>query len=247
MRRFFLPPEQCQGETLVLQGSEAHHGLRVLRVIEGDQITVLDGKGQDFLCEIVSTGKERIHLRMIRARSHPESASSITLLQAVPRGKLIESIIQKATELGVRRIVPLLTERVVHRFDTKEIAAKRDRWQQVAIEAIKQCGGPWLPRVEAPLTPEEFLARNETFELPLLASLQAADHPRIHFDAVRAKHGRHPASVCIWIGPEGDFTAQEIQAVQASGALPITLGPLVLRTETAAIYCLSVTQYEISR
>src|SRR5439155_15904498 len=109
--------------------------------------------------------------------------------------------------------------------------------QAIAIEAIKQCGNPWLPRVEPPLTPAAFLARQEQFELPLIASLQGETrHPRQYFEAFREKHAREPRSICIWVGPEGDFTPEEIHAVKSAGASPITLGPLVLRTETAAIY-----------
>ena len=244
MHRFFLPPEQWQGKSVVLEGAEAHHGLRVLRLRKGDEITILDGQGRECLCEIESAEKQKIYGRVLGERSHPAPASRITLLQAIPRGKLIENIIQKATELGVHRIVPLLTERVVHRFATKEAEKKRAQWQEVAIEAIKQCGAAWLPRLETPLTPAQFLERKEKFDLPLVAALPSQNHPRTRFDAFRARHSRQPASVCIWIGPEGDFTPQELRMIQESGALPITLGPLVLRTETAAIYCLSVAQYE---
>ena len=244
MHRFFLPPGKWQGKSVVLEGAEAHHGLRVLRLRKGDQITILNGQGRECLCEIESVEKQKIHSRVLQERSHPAHACRITLLQAVPRGKLIESIIQKATELGAHRIVPLLTERVVHRFAAEEAEKKREQWQEVAIEAIKQCGAPWLPRVETPLAPAQYLERKEQFDLPLVASLPSQDHPRTRFDAFRARHGRQPASVCIWIGPEGDLTPEELKIIQESGALPITLGPLVLRTETAAIYCLSVAQYE---
>ena len=244
MHRFFLPPEQWHGKSLVLEGAEAHHGLRVLRLRKGDEITILDGQGRESRCEIELAEKQKIHLRVVEELSHGAPACRITLLQAVPKGKLIESIIQKATELGAHRIVPLLTERVVHRFTAKEAEKKREQWQEVAIEAIKQCGAPWLPRVETPLTPEQFLERDEQFDLPLVASLQSQDHPRKRFDAFRARHNRQLGSACIWIGPEGDFTSQELRTIQESGAMPITLGPLILRTETAAIYCLSLLQYE---
>jgi 16S rRNA (uracil1498-N3)-methyltransferase len=244
MHRFFLPRAQCGSDSLVLDGGEAHHALRVLRLRQGDKLTILDGHGREYLSEIVATDKQKISLRLIEARSHPEPQCRVTLLQAVPKGKLIETIIQKATELGAYRVIPLVTERVVHRYETKQALEKGDQWQQVAIEAIKQCGAPWLPRVEGPQTPEQFLAKREVFDLPLLASLQSNDHPRNHFEAFRATHRRQPASVCIWIGPEGDFTPEELQVIQASGARPITLGPLVLRTDTAASYCLSFIQYE---
>jgi 16S rRNA (uracil1498-N3)-methyltransferase len=171
----------------------------------------------------------------------------LTLLQAVPKGKIFESIIQKATELGAARIVPLLSERVTLRLDDESHASRREKWQLVAIEAIKQCGSPWLPKVELPVSPAEFLARAERApELSLIASLQPQSrHPREYFDAFRARHGRAPASVCVWVGPEGDFTPLEISAIESGGALPITLGRLVLRSETAATYCLSVLNYEL--
>jgi 16S rRNA (uracil1498-N3)-methyltransferase len=164
----------------------------------------------------------------------------------VPKGKIIESIIQKATELGVARIVPLLTDRVVMELDEKHAGRKAEKWQQVAIEAIKQCGAGWLPKVESPVTPKEFLARKEAFELPLIASLQpGAQHPRTYFQKFESQHGRNPQSACVWIGPEGDFTPAEVAAIVSAGALPMTLGRLVLRVETAATYCLSVLNYEI--
>ena len=104
--------------------------------------------------------RDKIQLAVLETKTVPAPPCPITLLQAVPKGKIIESIIQKATELGVARIVPLLTERVVMDLDDKHAARKTEKWQQVAIEAIKQCGAAWLPRVEAPVTPKEFLARS---------------------------------------------------------------------------------------
>jgi 16S rRNA (uracil1498-N3)-methyltransferase len=246
MHRFYLPPEQCQGESLVLTGREAHHARHVLRIEPGESVTVLDGAGREFRCEVRECGSSRASLTVVEKRQHPAPLSRITLLQAVPKGKLIEAIIQKATELGVWRIVPLLTERVVAHVDEEGRAHKAEKWQVVAQEAIKQCGSPWLPRVEAPLTPGQFLARKESFELPLIASLQSGSrHAREYFRAFQAQHGRMPASICVWIGPEGDFTPAETETIKGQGASPITLGPLVLRTETAAIYCLSILNYEL--
>src|SRR5262249_48603304 len=104
----------------------------------------------------------------------------------------------------------------------------------------------WLPRVEAAVTPAQFIARNEACDLALLGSLQAgAQHPRKYLREFEEREGRTPKSVIVWIGPEGDFTPGELTAIQKSGALPITLGRLVLRTETAAVYCLSVLNYEL--
>ena len=247
MHRFYLSPAEAKARPLTLAGREAHHALRVLRLGRGDEVSVLDGVGREFLGTIDNFDRDKVQLALQETKTVAAPPCPITLLQAVPKGKIIESIIQKATELGVARIVPLLTERVVMDLDDKHAARKGEKWQQVAIEAIKQCGAAWLPRVEAPMTPKEFLARAEKFELPFIASLQpGAQHPRQYLERFQAQHGRKPQSACVWIGPEGDFTAAEVNAIIAAGALPITLGKLVLRVETAATYCLSVLNYEVS-
>lgn len=247
MHRFHLPPEQCRGATLTLTGDEAHHAARVLRVQRGERVTVLDGAGTRFLCEVQSVGRGSVELAIVEKSTAPIPPCSITLLQCIPKGKLLESIIQKATELGVVRIVPILSTRVVTHLDDEDGQRKSEKWQQVAVEAVKQCGALWLPRVESPLKPREFIARSEQFDLALVGSLQAdARHPRDHFRNYIARHKKPPASVCIWIGPEGDLTPEEMDEIKSSGALPITLGKLVLRVETATTYCLSVLNYELS-
>ena len=246
MHRFHLPPEQCRESFVTLPDEEAHHALRVLRLRRGDAAVVLDGAGSELRCEVAEAGRQTVRLVVKSRVTSPPPAHQLTLLQAIPKGKLLNSIIQKATELGASRVVPLLTERVVTHLDEDKTDARRDHWQHVAIEAIKQCGAHWLPRVEAATTTAEFLARAEVFDLPLIASLQpGACHPREHFDNFRRTHGRQPASLCVWVGPEGDFTPEEVASVLAAGARPITLGPLVLRSDTAAVYCLSVLSYEM--
>ena len=248
MHRFYLPPERCAGNTLRLDGREAHHALHVLRVKRGEQIMVLDGAGNEFLCAIGNCARKVIELSVALKNFTPPPPCSITLLQAVPRGKIIENIIQKAVELGALRIVPLLTEHVVAQLDDGSAEHKREKWQQVAVEAIKQCGAAWLPKIEAPVTIEHYLARKEKFDLALVGSLQKERrHPGECFREFEAKHGRLPKTVGVWIGPEGDFTPDELNAIQAGGAQPISLGRLVLRVETAAVYCLSILNYELSR
>ncbi len=246
MHRFYLPPDQCQGESLWLTGGEAHHARHVVRVRRGDRVVVLDGAGCELLCEVQESDRDRAGLAVIEKRYHAPPTGRITLLQAVPKGKLMEAIVQKATELGVFRIVPLLCERVVAHFGAEETAHKLEKWRLVAREAIKQCGSAWLPQVEVPLTPAQFLARREDVELPLIASLESGSRPaRDYFRTFQAEADRMPKSVYVWIGPEGDFTPAETKAIKAYGALPITLGPLVLRTDTAALYCLSIVSYEL--
>ena len=172
-------------------------------------------------------------------------------------------------ELGAHYVVPLLTEHVVMRLDAEGTEHKREKWQQLAIETIKQCGAAWLPRIEVPMRLADALTRyrsggrptagfvqaNGGFQpkaakpcdLLLVGSLQSARrHPREIFREFEKANGRLPESVAVWIGPEGDFTPDELKAIEASGALPITFGNLTLRVETAAVYCLSILNYELS-
>lgn len=246
MHRFFLPPANCREDLLRLDGREAHHALHVLRLQRGERVTVLDGAGNEFLCDVESATKNSLVLAVKEKKFTPAPACAITLLVAVPKGKILESIIQKSVELGAHRIVPLLTERVVTQLDGDGAEAKREKWQTVAIEAIKQCGAPWLPKIEAPQTISEFLAREEKIELLLVGSLQTEHrHPREWILEFQKRHGRLPRSAAAWIGPEGDFTLDELKMIEAAGAKPVTLGDLVLRVETAAIYCLSFLNYEL--
>ena len=207
---------------------------------------VLDGAGQELLCEARKPESGLLRLLVVQRNQVPPLPYQLTLIQAVPKGKLIESIIQKATELGAYRIIPLLSDRVVSQLDEESASAKVLKWQQVAVEAIKQCGSAWLPKVESPLTPKAYLALGERFELPLSASLQSdRRHPREYFKTFQAEKQRLPKSVSVWVGPEGDFTPAEMSMIKSAGVLPITLGPLVLRSETAATYALSVLNYEL--
>jgi 16S rRNA (uracil1498-N3)-methyltransferase len=247
MHRFYLPPERCTTNVLRLDGRETHHALNVLRLRGGEHVTVLDGVGHELFCDVEGSTHQMLALAVKEKRFTPAPPCAITLLVAIPKGKIIESIIQKSVELGAHRIVPLLTTRVVMQLDDKGAKDKRGKWQQVAIEAIKQCGAAWLPKIEAPQTIAQFLEREGKIELPMVGSLQTArQHPRKYFSDFKTRHGRLPYSTGAWIGPEGDFTLDELQLIEHSGAVPVTLGELTLRVETAAIYCLSVLNYELA-
>ncbi|HEY3763103.1 MAG TPA: RsmE family RNA methyltransferase [Verrucomicrobiae bacterium] len=245
--RFYLPPAHCNANTFSLSDGEAHHALKVLRLKAGDPAIVLDGAGHEFICQVDNTVRDSVSLRVIKQNSHPAPACAITLLVGVPKGKIIESIIQKSVELGARKIVPLLTERVVTQLDDEGVESKREKWQQVAIEAIKQCGATWLPEVTAPISIADFLNKEESFDMQLVGSLQPERrHPTAIFHEFGQAVGHHPKSIAVWVGPEGDFTPAELETIQKSGAQAITLGNLTLRVETAAIYCLSILNYELN-
>lgn len=245
--RFYLPPGHDAGPTLRLAGPEAHHALRVLRLKPGDAVSILDGAGAEFSCRVGKTGRDWLELEVREKKTTPPPPCPLTLLVGVPRGKILESIIQKSVELGARRVVPLLTERAVARLDGAGAEHKHDKLRRVAIEAIKQCGAAWLPEIEAPAPIGSVLARREKFDLALVGSLQTDRRPpREWLHEFHAQHRRPPRDAAVWIGPEGDFTLDELKQIEAAGALPITLGALTLRVETAAIYCLSFLNYELN-
>jgi len=245
--RFYIAPENCRGDLLPLEAREAHHALRVLRLKPGDEAVALNGAGGEFFCKVEDAARGSLSLRVTGKNFIPAPPCAITLLVGIPKGKIIESILQKSVELGARRIVPLRTERVVSHLDGESAGYKREKWRQVAIEAIKQCGAAWLPEIEAPIAIPDFLARGEKFDLQLVGSLQKERrHPGDIFREFERTHGHSPKTVAVWIGPEGDFTLAELEAIQNAGAQPITLGNLTLRVETAAIYCLSILNYELN-
>src|SRR5207245_2428490 len=128
MHRFYLPPEQCLTDTLVLTGAEAHHALHVLRVRRGDKVIVLNGAGAEYECEAQASSRDSLSLTLLQKKQHPSPVCRITLLQAIPKAKLIETIIEKGTELGASRIVPLFTERTVVRMDAREGQRKGAKW-----------------------------------------------------------------------------------------------------------------------
>lgn len=246
MHRFYLPPDQVAQPELTLNERESHHAVNVLRLRKGERVAVLDGAGNECLCEVVAADKKAVRLVVKQRNAHEPLPYKITLLQAMTKSKSMESIVQKATELCVHRIVPLSAERSVIQVDAVDAKAKVEKWRTIAIDSIKQCGCPWLPKIDEPMTPRQFIARNEAADLPLIASLQAnTRHPREHVEGFMVEHNRAPTTISIWIGPEGDFTPAESNDILSAGTLPITLGKVVLRSETAAVYCLSALNYEL--
>jgi 16S rRNA (uracil1498-N3)-methyltransferase len=212
----------------------------------GDALTVLDGRGGVFSCELVSSHRDQVQVSVRETARVPAPRCPLTLFQAVTKAKSFQWIIQKATELGVTRLVPVLTRHAVP--DIEQATTKREKWHWIAVDALKQSGSAWLPHIQEPLRLDQILQGSvELCELNLLAALGPnARHPRAWLDEFTARHQRLPASLSLWIGPEGDFAPAEAAALAQAGARPITLGEQVLRSETAALCCLAVVQSELA-
>ncbi len=247
MNRFFVPDLRNHLKDLRLRGEEFHHCTHVMRHAAGDTVILFDGKGLEIKARIRECLKEEALLDLILQSQTPPLPYSITLAQAIPKGKCMDSIIQKATEIGAKKIVPLISDRTIVQVSHEKAETKTSKWTQITVEAAKQCGINWLPEVSTPLGVKDFFAQRQRFDLLLIASLQP---DALHFKKVlenyRTDHDSgNPVSVLILIGPEGDFTPAEISLAKANGCQPITLGPQVLRSETAAIYTLSIIAHEL--
>jgi 16S rRNA (uracil1498-N3)-methyltransferase len=246
MHRFYLPPEKWHPDALVLADGEAHHCRNVLRLGRGDKIVIFDGRGRELTAEIVSNEAPETSLRKLHEARTPALRCRITLGQAIPKGKNMDLIVQKAVEIGAAEIAPILSDRTVVRLDEESAMSKQAKWQTVAIEAAKQCGQNWLPTVQPPRSLSQFFQDHGRFDLQLIGSLQSdAVHLKKILAEYSAEHGDRPVSVLMLVGPEGDFTPAELSLARSHGCRPITLGPIVLRVETAAIYCLSILSYEL--
>jgi len=244
MHRFYL--ENWNPDALTLCGAEAHHARDVLRMKRGDRAVLFNGRGREMTAQIVDLSGDEVHFRRLQETETPPFRCRITLGQAVPKGKNMDLIVQKAVEIGAAEIAPLISERTIVDLDKKEAEQKKAKWQQIAIEAAKQCGQNWLPPVNAPRKLKDFFSDAGNFDLRLIGSLQPdAIHLKKILGDYTDQHRDRPKSVLMLVGPEGDFTPAELALAKTHGCLPITLGPIILRVETAAIYCLSVLSYEL--
>jgi 16S rRNA (uracil1498-N3)-methyltransferase len=235
MRRFHLPPADWT-EDAHLSGDESKHLTQVLRIREGETITVFDGNGNFAEAKVLSVAKQRVDLMLGLAESQETPLPGITLAQAIPKGKNMDWIVQKAVELGVSRIQPLITRHTI----VSPSGDKAEKWRRTALEACKQCAQFTIPEIADPLPFGEWIAADVGDELKLIASL--AESPG-NFRETLAAHP-NPGSVTILIGPEGDFSPEETEAALAAGFIPVTLGDLVLRVETATMFCLSALRFQ---
>jgi 16S rRNA (uracil1498-N3)-methyltransferase len=232
-RRLYVPAERLAGTRLTITGPDHRHLGRVLRARPGDPVTLFDGAGGEVEARVVRVGRAETELELGARRAAVAPIAPITLLTAIPRGALMDFLVQKTVELGVFRIVPVITERSVARPDAG--AGRRTRWDKIAREAARQCGRADVPEVVAPI--------------PIADALAAADLPARRLALFEGEHSRSlravllgmpPVPTALLVGPEGGFAPTEIEMARSAGFVSVGLGNLILRVETAAIVAVAL-------
>jgi 16S rRNA (uracil1498-N3)-methyltransferase len=246
--RAHAPDAAADAREIRLGADESHHLVVVNRCGRGDPVVVFNGHGREWFCECVDPAKHGAVLRVKESHQAAPLPFAITLAQALPKGATMDEIVRQATEVGAARIVPVVSERTQVHLEADRAEKKIEKWKTTAIEAAKQCGNPWVPDI-APLQKfSELTASAADYDLKLVASLHGgATSLKKALARYREQHGGRAPHKILWlVGPEGDFSSGEMTGAVMAGFAPITLGPLVLRCDTAAIYALSVLSHELS-
>jgi 16S rRNA (uracil1498-N3)-methyltransferase len=219
-------------DEIMLDGESARHIAKSLRMKVGDMLTVTDGSGSDFGCQIEEITRDTVKLKVCyQQASKSELSCSVTIYQGVPKSTKLEDIIQKCVELGVTRIVPTLTKRCVSRPDEKSASKKNQRYQKIALEAAQQSGRGIVPEINDMVTLKQAIA-NDNSETKIVF-YEGGGEPLKSIIKPNCK------SASIYIGPEGGFDKDEVDMIVNSGASQATLGPRILRTQTAPVAALT--------
>ena len=245
MHHFFVTPQQISGDKIRIEGGDVNHMKNVLRMKLHEKAEISDGESRTYLCEVEAYEEDAAVLHILEEmEADTEPASKLYLFQGLPKSDKMELIVQKAVELGVYQVIPVAMKRSVVRLDDKKAAKKADRWNSIAESAAKQTGRSRIPEVTMPLSYNEALKMAEELDVTLLP-YELAGGMEVTREVIRQiKSGQ---SVGIFIGPEGGFEPEEVDAAVSMGAKVITLGRRILRTETAGLATLAVLMFELEQ
>lgn len=242
--RCFVDPAGWNNPVVRLSRDDSHHLTDVLRVGVGGRLVVSDGLGGEASAEIIELSSAGVTVRILERQQQAGSGVMFTLIQAVPKAQKMDWIIQKATEIGVWSILPVMTDRGVVKLEDERADKRTERWQRIAVEAAKQCQTAWIPSVKPVQPLATVLGSALPVDVLLIGSLE--EHAFPLRECLGGIKDRHPRSVGLLIGPEGDFSPREFELARKAGAIPVSYGTRVLRVETAAIFGLCVLAYELA-
>jgi 16S rRNA (uracil1498-N3)-methyltransferase len=244
MPRLFVEPTRLTEAVVTVSGEDHRYLTRVLRVGAGDIVTLFDGEGQEADAVVTRMGPRALELKVELRRNMPGTRRpELTLIQGLTKGDKLDFIIQKATELGVNRILPVTTLRAVPRLETSKALAKRDRWLKIAREAARQCGRSDVPEVQAVVPLGAALAATGAEGLKLFLWEGAKQTGLSGVLGPVVAGGARPTRITLAVGPEGGFADEEVEVARQHGFALTGLGPRVLRTETAPLVALSILGY----
>jgi len=242
MSRFYVPPGSIRANKISVTGEEAHHIIDVMRLRPRDRVVTFDGTGKEYTGIIKDVKAKSLTIEIIEEReSASGSAIRITLIQALPKKEKMDYIVEKATELGIHSIIPVVTDRTIPKWDESKRALQQDRWRKLAMEASKQCGRVNVPEIGDIAVFRNALKQLAGYDLALVASLSGESVPLK--DAVKGFAGK---KIVVAIGPEGDFTDEEVGLAKEADFRLISLGARVLKSDTAALAVLAILDYEYS-
>lgn len=243
MPRFFVKPDQVQGGRIIITGNDVNHIKNVLRMAVGDTLSVGDGAGTDYFCVVEAIERDKVWLNIGNSwDSYKELKSRLYLFQGLPKGDKLELIIQKAVELGVYEVIPMITRRTIVKLDKSKLAKKLNRWQNIAESASKQSGRGIIPKIKEPMDFAGALDYAGSLECNLIP-YERAEGMETSRKLIKAAAGKE--SIGIFIGPEGGFDEAEIELAIKAGLNTMTLGRRILRTETAGIAALSILMFQL--
>ncbi|MDQ8199492.1 RsmE family RNA methyltransferase [Pelagicoccus enzymogenes] len=232
------------GDQVLLGPEESNHLVAANRARVGDSVSLFNGLGCECEARLLDANKRKALLEITEISFAPPTPYRIALAQALPKGKLMESIIRKASEIGAQQIFPVASKRCEAKVDAKKQDTKNAKWSTAALEGAKQSGNPYLVQIEDLTDFQSFMELSRAFELKLIASLEP--HARPLKQHLASRKEKLPSSAICLIGPEGDFTPEEYEEAAQNGFLPTRLGPYVMRSETAAVHALSILQHELT-
>ncbi|MCG9967042.1 16S rRNA (uracil(1498)-N(3))-methyltransferase [Pelotomaculum terephthalicicum JT] len=241
MSHFFVAPNQIREGRVVLSGTDAVHIAKVLRLGAGGRIVLSDGKGKSYLAVLEQVDKKDVSCTIEKEfAAAPPDLPKVTLVQGIPKSDKMDLIIQKGTELGLNGLIPLLSERVVVKLEGDKQLKRWERWRRIALEAAKQCRRPDIPEISGPKSWEQVLGA-----LPAEAvALMPWEEEKAESLKGFLQYGKPPVEIYVFIGPEGGFSAGEVERARLHGVRPVTLGPRILRTETAGLAVLTMILYQ---
>lgn len=244
MQRYFVKPEQMSGHTVVIEGDDAAHIIRVMRMRKGNRIICSNGQGRDVLAEIDSYQEQVVFARILE--EWPilrELPVHVTIAQSLPKGDKMDWIIQKCTELGAKCIIPFTSARTIVQWNEQKIALRLGRWQRIAKEAAEQAQRSFIPVIATPMNWDELIAKSREADLAMIAYEGEGTVPLSQALPACQPGGK----IFLVIGPEGGFEQEEVERGVASGMKAVSLGKRILRTETASLYGLAAISYHFER